>query len=238
MGREGGGLHVARKGKRKASGRAALVLLAIPALYLFAALIGSLVPVNREWQEPEGGTTVYLRSNGVHVDIVMPALAHGLDWRPLFPASHFRNAPPKPRWFSFGAGERRVYLETPTWWDISPRTLWAALAGGERVMHVDRLDAPGPNLRAIRLRPQEYRRLWAAVRAQFDLEATGRPRRIAHPGYGPDDAFYRGRGKASALSTCNSWVAEQLRLAGVRTSLWPPLAEGLLWRYRKAGPAR
>jgi uncharacterized protein (TIGR02117 family) len=102
-------------------------------------------------------------------------------------------------------------------------------------MHVDRLKRPGHNLREIRLRPEEYRRLWAAVRAQFDLSARGRPQRIDHPGYGPDDAFYEGRGKASAVSTCNSWVAEQLRLAGVGTSLWSPFAEGLTWRYRKVG---
>lgn len=226
---------MARRRKRKGIGRAALALLAIPALYLLAALAGSLIPVNGDWQEPDRGTTVYLRSNGIHVDIVMPAMAEGLDWRPLFPRNHFRDATASPSWFSFGAGERRVYLETPTWWDISPRTVWAALAGGERVMHVDRLERPGPNLRAIRLRPEEYRRLWAAVRAQFDLSAGGRPQRIDHPGYGPDDAFYEGRGKASAVSTCNSWVAEQLRLAGVEASLWPPFAEGVLWRYRKVG---
>jgi uncharacterized protein (TIGR02117 family) len=226
---------VARRRKRKGIGRAALALLAIPALYLLAALAGSLIPVNSEWQEPNRGTTIYLRSNGIHVDIVMPAVAEALDWRPLFPRGHLRDAPASPSWFSFGAGERRVYLETPTWWDISPRTLWAALAGGERVMHVDRLDQPGPNLREIRLRPEEYRRLWAAVRAQFDLSAGGRPQRIDHPGYGPDDAFYEGRGKASAVSTCNSWVGEQLRLAGVETSLWSPFAEGLTWRYRKVG---
>src|SRR3954447_17163441 len=42
-----------RKAKRsKWVGRAAATLLAIPALYLLAALIGSLVPVNRGWTEP------------------------------------------------------------------------------------------------------------------------------------------------------------------------------------------
>ena len=210
-----------------------LLLLALPALYLLAALAGSVVPVNRDWREATSGTTVYLRGNGVHVDIVMPAVAQGLDWRPMFPARDFRAAPANPRWFSFGAGEQRVYLETPTWAELTPRTLWSSLAGGQRVMHVDRLASPGRDLRAIRLRPEEYRRLWAAVRAQLALDQRGRPQRVDHPGYGPDDAFYRGIGKASAVNTCNSWVANQLRLAGVRTSLWSPFAEGVLWRYRK-----
>jgi uncharacterized protein (TIGR02117 family) len=208
--------------------------LAVPLLYLLAALLGSLIPANRDWKEAETGTTVYLRSNGIHVDVLMPAVAQGLDWRPYFPHSDFADAPAAPRWFAFGAGERRVYLETPTWADLSLRTAWAALSGGERVVHVERIMEPGTEVHAIRLRPAEYRRLWAAVRAQFDLSQASRPQRIDHPGYFGDDAFYKGRGKASAISTCNSWVADQLRIAGVKTSLWSPFASGLLWRYRKA----
>src|SRR5438094_234006 len=80
---------------------------------------------------------------------------------------------------------------------------------------------------AVRLRPDEYRKLWAAVRASFALELRGRPKRVAHPGYWTDDAFYEGVGTANALATCNQWVADRLRLAGVRTSLWSPFAQGL-----------
>ncbi|GAA4000935.1 TIGR02117 family protein [Sphingomonas humi] len=186
------------------------------------------MPVNAGWSEPERGTTIYLRSNGVHVDIVMPARAQGLDWQPLLPADDVQSAPLDVRWYGFGAGERRVYLDTPQWSDITPRTVWAAMTGGKRVLHVDQTAEPGFDLHAIRLRPEEYRRLWAAIRAEFD----GQPRRIDHPGYGLDDAFYHGRGKASAINTCNQWVADKLRLAGVKSSAWAPFQQGLVWRYR------
>jgi uncharacterized protein (TIGR02117 family) len=83
------------------------------------------------------------------------------------------------------------------------------------------------------LRPEEYRRLWAAVRADFELRNSGRPIRIDHRGYGCCDAFYWGSGRFNALKTCNSWTADKLRIAGVKTSLWPPFAPGLLWRYRR-----
>jgi uncharacterized protein (TIGR02117 family) len=209
------------------------LLLGFPALYLVAALAGSLIPLNRGWSEPAQGTTIYLAENGVHVDIIMPVTAEGLDWRPLVPPSDFAAADPSSAWIAFGAGERRVYLETPTWWDITPRTIWSALTGGERVMHVEYVPSPYYAAREIRLRPEEYRRLWAAVRADFALDEHGRPLKIDHPGYGPSDAFYRATGHASMFRTCNSWAAGKLRLAGVRTSLWPPFAEGLVWRYRK-----
>ena len=131
-----------------------------------------------------------------------------------------------------------MYLDTPTWWDITPRTIWYSLAGGPRVMHVEYVPSPDYAVRQIRLRPEEYRRLWAAIRADFLLSPGGRPIHMPHPGYGPSDAFYRASGKASAVNTCNSWVAGRLRLAGVKTSAWPPFAQGLVWRYRRYSPLR
>jgi uncharacterized protein (TIGR02117 family) len=208
------------------------VLLAAPAAYLAAALVGSLVPVNRDWDEPAQGTTVYLADNGVHADLILPVEAQGLDWAPLIPPSDFAAADPDARWIAFGSGEERVYLDTPSWWDLTPRVLWSALAGGRRVMHVEYVTTPDYAVRAIRLRPDEYRRLWAAVRADFALDRNGRPERLAHPGYGCCDGFYRAVGRESAFRTCNSWVARWLRLAGVETSLWPPFVQGLVWRYR------
>ena len=215
--------------------RILFALIAVPLAYLGAALIGSLVAVNREWREPDRGITIYLADNGIHVDLVLPVRAAGLDWAPLIPRSHMAAARDE-QWIGFGAGERRVYLDTPTWADLSPRTLFAATTGGERVVHVEYVSDPTYSAREIRVTPEQYRRLWAAVRAEFRLDARGRPQRIDHPGYGPRDAFYQGLGRASALSTCNNWIAGRLRLAGIETSLWPPFVQGLLWRYRKADP--
>ena len=230
---------MARRRRRRSRGswrrRIALALLAVALLYLAAALAGSLIAVNRGWTEPDSGTTIYLADNGVHADIIMPAAAGGLDWRPYFPAGDFAAPPPGARWIAFGAGEEHVYLDTPRWRDVRPGTIWSALAGGKRVMHVEYVADPSYAVREIRLRPEEYRRLWAGVRAEFTLGANGRPQRVNHAGYGPADAFYRGSGKASALRTCNSWAAGELRLAGVKASIWPPFVQGLVWRYRAAG---
>ena len=217
-----------RKSKSgKGVGRVLSLILGVPAIYLVAALVGSLIPVNRGWSEPERGTTVYIADNGIHADIVMPVKAQGLDWAPFVPRSDIAATD----WIAFGSGEERVYLNTPTWWDITPATVWSALTGGNRVIHVEYVPSPTYAIRQVRLRPEEYRRLWAAIRADFTLDEKGRPIRMAHPGYGCCDAFYRGQGKESAVRTCNTWVARWLRLAGVKTSLWPPFVNGLTWRY-------
>ena len=224
-----------RRRKSKAGkwvGRLFSALLGLPALYLLAALAGSILPVNHAWTEPGEGTAIYIADNGVHADIVMPVRAEGLDWSAVIPRSDVPDG--RGDWIAFGSGEKRVYLNTPTWWDLTPRTVWAALAGGRRVMHVEYVSNPSYAARQIRLRPDEYRRLWSAIRADLALDRQGRPQRIDHPGYGSADAFYRATGKASAIRTCNAVVANWLRLAGVKASLWPRFVNGLTWRYRRA----
>jgi uncharacterized protein (TIGR02117 family) len=224
-----------RNSKTSLFARVLTAILFIPAAYMLAALIGSLVPVNGAWDEADDGTTVYLANNGVHVDIVMPVRAQGLDWEPFVPKSDFTAADPGAQWVAFGSGEERVYLETPRWRDLTPRAAWSALTGGKRVMHVEWISNPvRRSERAIRLRPEEYRRLWAAIRADFEIDDRARPVRVDHPGYGRSDAFYwSSAGRFSAISTCNTWVADKLRIAGVEASVWPPFPQGLTWRYRR-----
>ena len=214
--------------------RLLLALAAIPLAYLGAALLGSLIPVNGDWREPDDGLTIYLADNGVHADLILPVRVAGLDWAPLVPRSDMADARADMDWIAFGAGERRVYLDTPTWADMSLRTAWAATTGGSRVIHAEYTSDPSYAARAIRVTPEQYRRLWAAIRAEFRLDGSGHPLRIDHPGYGPRDAFYDGIGRASALSTCNNWVAGRLRLAGVRVPVWSPVAQGLVWWYERA----
>ena len=208
-----------------------LALAALPLLFLVAALVGSLVPVNRRWSEPGQGVTIYLADNGLHADLVLPVRAAGLDWEDVLSRSDPAAAPPEAQWIAFGAGERQVYLETPTWADLTLPTALRALTRGERVMHVQWVADPTYSAREIRVRPEEYRRLWASVRSEL---RDGKAQLIPHKGYGSSDAFYLGYGKASAIQTCNQWVADRLRIAGVKTSLWTPFVNGLVWRYRKA----
>jgi uncharacterized protein (TIGR02117 family) len=223
-----------RKSKRgKWVGRLLTLILAVPGIYLVAALFGSLISVNGGWAEPAQGTTVYIADNGIHADIVMPVSALGLDWTKFISRADVAPSAANDRWIAFGSGEERVYLNTPTWWDITPGTIWSALLGGNRVMHVEFVPSPDYAVRQIRLRPEEYRRLWSAIRADFTLDASGQPLRIVHPGYGCCDAFYRAQDQESAIRTCNSWVARWLWIAGVKTSIWPPFVNGLTWRYRR-----
>ena len=190
--------------------------------------------MNRGWTEPDAGTTIYIADNGIHADIIMPVSADGLDWAPCS-RERLRRADPDARWIAFGSGEERVYLDTPTWWDITPRTIWSALTGGRRVMHVEYV--PSPDLRGARdpaCGPEEYRRLWAAIRADFALDASGQAAADRPSGLRPARRFLPGRlARPTRSAPATPSAAHWLRLAGVKTSLWPPFVHGLIWRYRR-----
>lgn len=200
-------------------------------LYCYAAagLIGGAIPTNRDWRPAARGVRIFVESNGVHVGIVMPKLAGGVDWRPLVPAAHLRD----PRYagydhVGFGWGDAEFYLNTPTWWDVRPGTVLRAATGSNRtVMHVAHLPAPKPgaDVRAIMLTEPQYRRLADHIRAHF----AARP--AHHAGYGPNDVFYAADGHYSALRTCNAWVGDALRHAGVRIGAWTPFPATVLWWF-------
>ena len=218
--------------RNKWVGQGITAVLAVPALYLVAALLGSLVAVNRDWREAEQGTTIYIADNGVHTDIIMPVRANGLDWERLLKRRNVAGPPADASWIAFGVGERAIYLETPRWRDLRLPIAARALTRGERIVHVEWVASPSYAVREVRLRPDEYRRLWAAVRSSF---RDARPQLIDHKGYGRSDAFYLGHGHANAFNTCNQWTADVLRLAGVKASLWSPFTTGVVWRYRRSG---
>ncbi len=196
------------------------MLLATLLLYLAAGLIGGAIPSNREWTPPADGVTVWVETNGIHTGIIVPKVAAGVDWRPLLRPEHLAD-PRYGRWSyaAIGWGERTFYLETPTWADVRLTTVLGAAIGSTRtLMHVEHLPRPreGNDVRRLVLRPEEYRRLAAYLRAGF------RDSRAAIRGYGAYDVFYDARGRYSAIRTCNAWTGDALRSAGVRIGWWTP----------------
>jgi uncharacterized protein (TIGR02117 family) len=201
-------------------GWALAALLAGLVLYLGAGLIGGAMPSNADWTPPADGVTVWVETNGVHTGIVVPKVAAGVDWRPLLRGEDLRD--PRYARYSYAAigwGERTFYLETPTWADVRPLTVLGAALGSRRtLMHVEHLPRPreGGDVRRLMLRPAEYRRLAAFLRASF----ADSPAHL--PGYAGYDVFYEARGRYSAIATCNAWTGDALRYAGVRVGWWTP----------------
>ncbi|MCU0952833.1 MAG: DUF2459 domain-containing protein [Burkholderiaceae bacterium] len=154
------------------------LLLAAPLAYLLAALVLGLLPVNADWRptpEERGGVPVYLRTNGVHADLVLPVQAPH-DFTHLFPRAALIDLAREPsllpfNWIAFGWGDRGFYLNTPTWADLDAVTAWRALtAQGPSAMHVEYLR-----------RPEDYevRLLWLSETCSRTSDAMRPARRCA-----------------------------------------------------------
>ncbi|HWT30167.1 MAG TPA: TIGR02117 family protein [Propylenella sp.] len=209
-------------------------LVAVPLAYLLAALVLGAVPANVAWREADRGVTIFVRTNGVHTWIMMPKVNALMDWSRYAPADHLRD----PRYgagdhVAIGYGNREFYLNTPTWGDLSLHTAVSALAGsGTTLLHVEHEHEPRPSewQRPIVLTPAQYRRLADYISARFRLGADGRSIPLRGRGYRDWDMFYEANGGYSLILTCNEWTGRALRAAGIRTGLWTPLEQSIMWR--------
>lgn len=211
-------------------------LAALLLAYAAAAIVLGLVPVNRGFVPAPGGTVVFLRTNGVHAEVVLPLATRAADLRAALPA------PPEgmrdiATHVAIGWGDRAVYLEARTWADLHFKTGFLALLGlNGAALHVEFGSDPvtGDGMLPIALSDEALRRLADAVLASFVRDTRGAPILIPGAGYGKADAFYEARGRYTPFHTCNEWARSVLAQAGVRMPVWSPSDRALFLQARRA----
>jgi uncharacterized protein (TIGR02117 family) len=212
------------------------VLFLLVACYIIAAFILGIIPVNKDYVQASHGTEIYISSNGVHLDIIMPVATGQINWRDLVPPEHFPGAVGFDRYVGFGWGERNFYIRTPTWADLRldvaiNAMFWPTVSA----MHVNYYrSAPrlGSHTISITLDDEEIKELQAYIYGSFQLK-KGQAILIENAGYDVDDNFYEARGKYHMFYTSNDWVNEALKKIGVRSAVWSPFDKGLLYQLRK-----
>lgn len=214
-------------------GLAAISVLVV-LLYLGAALLGAVIPKNSDFRPPDhDGIVVWVSCGEIHSDIVVPATNQYCDWTQFLSRKDALQVDSSFGWVAMGWGDRRFFVETPTWSDVKLKNVASAAVGIDAcAMHVQWLAgdlAAGPECRPIRLDSAEYARLCGFLRDSFTQE-SGQPIRVPSPGYGPHDVFYEAQGRYSAINDCNSWTGEALANSGVRVGAWTPMKWGVLWQ--------
>jgi uncharacterized protein (TIGR02117 family) len=216
----------AARGLIKALGAILAGLVLALAVFALAGWVGSSIPRNSDWREPAEGIEILLGTNGVHTELVMPLTTAEKDWRPVFPAKDIALPDRDYTHVAVSWGEKEVFLNTPTWSDLSPLTVLRIIGvGGKGLLHVSHYVRPAPSddFRPLRLTPAQYRRLVAAIERSLP-----HGQRVQHAGYGPHDVFYDAPGEYTARNTCNQWTSDTLAAAGVRIGWWTPFAGGVM----------
>ena len=212
-------------------------LLPLTVIYgLFCFALGN-IPLHTDFKEEkgEGAVQLYLRSSGVHTDIIVPVQHSLQDWRSVFPYQDFRFEG-EAQYLAVGWGEQNFYIHTPTWGDLTvPVALNAMLLPSKSTLHVRYWRAAPPvseQCVPFSISEEQYVILIKHIRNTFK-EKEGRAEVIKDAYYSKYDAFYEAKGKYHAFNTCNSWVNKGLKKASIRTALWSPMPYGNMRQIRK-----
>jgi len=207
-------------------------ILGLLGMYLLAAWLLPHVTVNPEGAP--GPHRVYIVSNGVHTDLVLPARLGTQDWHGMLDPAHGTRPDSLAEWIAFGWGDKGFYLDTPTWAELKASTAFKAAFGlGGSAMHITwcHEPVPGPRCRWFTLSDAGHRALVQYIQRGFLRGADGLPVRIVGAHYDRTDVFYEGVGTYSLFGTCNGWTNAGLKACGAKACLWTPFEGGLMDLY-------
>jgi len=190
-------------------------------LYAGAALVLGYLPINRNFAETPGGVLIAVCSNGVHTDFVLPVRSEEVDWSAIFPPAQYPADVTRFDHIGIGWGDLDFYKSTPRWADFDSGIALRALTGlGPAALHVQYRPGPGPNedCRQAEISIPQYRAL-----VNYIAATTTSPVPVAS-GYGATDLFFPAQGRFSLIKSCNVWVGQGLKAAGLPTGLWTPFS--------------
>jgi uncharacterized protein (TIGR02117 family) len=218
----------------KAAGYVAGSLAGLGALYVAADFVLSRIPVAKKQPAAPAEVPIFIWSNGVHTDIVLPIRHRQKDWSEELPFAHTLSGDPAMRYVGIGWGDKGFYLDTPTWAELRFSTAFRAMFFlSSSAMHTTYYAdvQPGPDCVALQLSPAEYARLIRFIEASFRRDAAGRVQHIAGHSYGQHDAFYEAHRVYNLFYTCNTWANEALKAAGQKASWWTASDGGIFYQY-------
>ncbi len=212
------------------------VLIGIILIY---ALLGYLLPFIEVSEKDDGEAKeipIYIYTNGVHTDIVMPVKNDLHDWSSKIPFSDTKSAKTDYQFVGIGWGDKGFYLDTPTWADLKFSTAFkAAFWLSESAMHCSfyRKMTEADDCKKIMISRSQYRKLIDFVDKKFDKDDQGNYILIpTNAVYGDNDAFYDAKGRYSFLNTCNTWANDALKAAGQKAAFWTPSDYGIFLHYQ------
>ncbi|MEL6556960.1 MAG: DUF2459 domain-containing protein [Bacteroidota bacterium] len=204
-----------------------LYFFCIPLSYLIISLILSYITVDRKIQQEDSSKSVYLNTNGIHLDIVIPV--ENVD--SLLQLGLKRNRFDK--YLSFGWGDEDFYLNTQNWSDLTfGNAFKAVFLKSSTLMHVTRYRSKQPDWIEVKVTEAELRKLNVYILNSFLTDESGEKIILENRGYSSIDDFYKAKGSYSGFKTCNSWVNAGFKASGLKSCLWTPFDFGLMNKYQ------
>lgn len=211
-----------------------LTFLGFVFLYLIAVFTLSKITVNQEYNtNPE--VEIYIITNGVHTDIVVPTKNDQIDWSKLVQFQNTKIADSTYKYLALGWGDKGFYLETPEWSDLKASVAIKAATGlSTTAIHTTyyKKMIQANDCKKIMLSKEQYFRLIKYISNSFKKDASGNYLNIkTDANYGKTDAFYEANGSYSLFQTCNTWANSALKTSGQKCCFWTALDTDIFSKY-------
>ncbi len=221
---------------------AARMLLAVFATiptYFLAAFLGAFIPGASAHIDGESSTRLGLVSGDIHYDFLIPLTPEvrnrfGFAAADGVPLDH-----PGAEWLIVGWGAAEFYTTVGGYGDIGAKAIWRGATGDSAVLRLDAIGAlySEEGVAFVSLSDAQFEALLTAIEGSFIQTGTRAPTPLAIPGFTETDSFYPAKGRFNLTRTCNIWVGEMLRAAGLRFGAWTPTPYSVrlsLWWFETA----
>ena len=200
--------------------------LAFLLLYALIALLLSYIPVNRSKQVENGPISLYASTNGVHVDLIVPVADMSPELKALLQPG------PTVQFIGFGWGDRKFYLETPTWSDLTVYNFMNSFFWpSSSLVHVTYHERAYQNWKALSASKEQLFKLCTALQSGFKKDTVGGIIELPEMGYYHNDTFFEGAGSYTLFRTCNVWTNQKMKQADLPAVLWTPFPWPVMGRF-------
>ena len=215
-------------------GKTLLIFVALILLYLVAAFCLSRISYDEETNQ-KNEISIYIKTNGVHTDIVVPAKNDQMDWSQEIKFSNTKSKKSTYKYLALGWGDKGFYLETPTWGDLKASVAFKAATGlSTTAIHATYYNhiTVDSTCKKIDVSKEQYSRLITYISDSFQKDKNNHWINIqTDANYSNSDAFYEANGSYSLFRTCNTWSNNALKHSGQKHCLWTPFDTGIFLNY-------
>ncbi|HRE79016.1 MAG TPA: TIGR02117 family protein [Flavobacterium sp.] len=212
-----------------------LSIILLLLIYGISAVIFSIIPVNKNQSENAKEYEIYIKSNGVHTDLVLPIKTDLKDWSEKIKFEKIKSKDSTHQFLAFGWGDKGFYLDTPEWSDLKFSTAFnAAFNLGTSAMHTTFYKQIQENESCVKIEisKEQYQKLITFIEASFQYDTNGNPIFIDATTYGKNDSFYEAHRTYNLFYTCNTWANQALKKANMKAAFWTPADKGIFYHYQ------
>lgn len=211
-----------------------LAFLSFVVLYFLTAFCLSHISLNKNVKQKQE-VAIYIMTNGIHTDIVVPANNEQMDWRKEIKFSDTKSADTSSEYLAFGWGDQKFYLETPTFSDLKLSTGLNAILGlSKSAMHTTYYKYVQENKDCVKIMisTEQYAKLVKYISASFKTDAEHHFINIKTKlNYDNADAFYEAIGSYSLFKTCNTWSNSALKSCNQKSCYWTIFDSAIFQKY-------